>query len=64
MKIDWTDEAYPEETAEFLIEYSNGDDVAEIAANNDMAISDVASIDGDSDGGDDKIIFKQGHSCN
>ena len=57
MKINWTDEAYPEEITEFRIEYSNGDDVEEKVANNYMSISDEESSDGDSDDGDDKIIF-------
>ena len=53
MKINWTEEAYSEEIAELLIDYSNGDDVEEKVANNDILISDEESSDGDSNGDDD-----------
>ena len=43
MIINWTQEAYPEEIAELLIEDSNGDDMEETVANNDMLSSDEES---------------------
>ena len=49
----WTQEAFPEEIAELLIEDSNGDDMEETVANNDMLSSDEESSDRDSNGNDD-----------
>lgn len=53
MTINWTEEAYPEEIAELLIEDSNGDDAEEMVEDNDMLSSDEESSDGESDGDDD-----------
>ena len=53
MAINWTEEAYPEDIAELLIESNNGDDAEEIAENNDVSSSEQESSDGDTDGDDD-----------
>ena len=57
MIINCTPEAFPEEIAELLIEDSNGDDMEETVANNDMLSSDEESSDRDSNGNDDQMIF-------
>ena len=53
MTLNWTQETYPEEIAELLIEDSNGDDIEETVANDDMLSSDEESSNTDSDGDDD-----------
>ncbi len=53
MAINWTQEAYPEEIAELLIEDSNGDDMEETVANNVMLSSDEESSNKDSNGNGD-----------